>query len=303
MYKALLFCASVGLILLCNSCNKTEESLTLQTESFNLADSTTYANLRLEIELPVVSDKITMSIREKLLEKLGNRLTHATSYENEQLYLPFQGDTHNTKTMLDYYLKNTRDLLGKQSEEDANDRIKFLRENKDLTEEEINERISDIPHWEYNFTLKKIADTLNYVIFLSQDYIYMGGAHGGVSGDGSLTFNKNDGSLIEAFLDSSRVDSIQPLIVNGLLSYYHSMDERITEEDMRSRLMIDGNLIPLPALRPYPTAVGLVFTYQQYEIACYADGMPNFVIPYNNIAAFLTPEARKICQAYLNTEK
>ena len=81
------------------------------------------------------------------------------------------------------------------------------------------------------------------------------------------------------------------------------MDERITEEDMRSRLMIDGNLIPLPALRPYPTAVGLVFTYQQYEIACYADGMPNFVIPYNNIAAFLTPEARKICQAYLNTEK
>ena len=139
MYKALLFCASVGLILLCNSCNKTEESLTLQTESFNLADSTTYANLRLEIELPVVSDKITMSIREKLLEKLGNRLTHVTSYENEQLYLPFQGDTHNTKTMLDYYLKNTRDLLGKQSEEDANDRIKFLRENKDLTEEEINE--------------------------------------------------------------------------------------------------------------------------------------------------------------------
>jgi hypothetical protein len=37
-----------------------------------------------------------------------------------------------------------------------------------------------------------------------------------------------------------------------------------------------------------------VFTYQQYEIASYAEGMPSFVVPYPDIEPFLTPEAKAL---------
>ena len=68
----------------------------------------------------------------------------------------------------------------------------------------------------------------------------------------------------------------------------------MAEEEMRERLQIEGDLIPLPAWTPYPTAEGLCFVYQQYEIASYADGMPSFTLPVDDVQAWLTPEARAI---------
>ena len=69
---------------------------------------------------------------------------------------------------------------------------------------------------------------------------------------------------------------------------------RITEEELREQLQIEGDQIPLPAWTPYPTAEGLTFVYQQYEIASYADGMPAFVLSLDELEPFLTPEARKL---------
>lgn len=46
--------------------------------------------------------------------------------------------------------------------------------------------------------------------------------------------------------------------------------------------------LPNPAL----TDEGVVFSYQPYEIACFAAGMYHFTIPYNRVMDFLTDEAR-----------
>ena len=59
--------------------------------------------------------------------------------------------------------------------------------------------------------------------------------------------------------------------------------------------MIDGDIIPLPSWNPYPDGKGgLVFTYQQYEIASYAEGMPSFTIPVKEVVAFLSEDARRL---------
>ena len=68
----------------------------------------------------------------------------------------------------------------------------------------------------------------------------------------------------------------------------------MTEEALRERLQIEGTLIPLPAWTPYPDGDALTFVYQQYEIACYADGMPSFTLPLEEIDPYLTPAARRL---------
>ena len=48
------------------------------------------------------------------------------------------------------------------------------------------------------------------------------------------------------------------------------------------RLMLNkdaGSEIPFPKNDPWITAAGVVLCYSEYEIACYADGMPTFTIP------------------------
>ena len=68
----------------------------------------------------------------------------------------------------------------------------------------------------------------------------------------------------------------------------------MSEEELKEHLQLEGDLIPLPAWTPYPTADGLCFVYQQYEIASYADGMPAFTLPFDEVQPYLTPEARAI---------
>lgn len=50
----------------------------------------------------------------------------------------------------------------------------------------------------------------------------------------------------------------------------------------------EETFLPNPAL----TDEGVVFSYQPYEIACFAAGMYHFTIPYNQLKDFLTDEAK-----------
>lgn len=288
--------ALMGLVIiaLCSACDKTCEQ-GLKTETVTMADSAKYANLTMKVELPMGSDAVSQAIRQQLITILGERLTHVTSFEGEQFYAPFTGNTNNAEEMMGYYCKNTMSLLDSLATSDANDRIRYIMEDEELSEEEKANRIAEIPGWEYEYRLELVADTTNYIVFLSQDYLYMGGAHGGVGGDGDLTFDKETGKLVKEFLNPACVADIQPLLIEGLLSYFAVEDEQITEDELFDILQIEGRQIPLPSFAPYPTKDGLVFVYQQYEIASYAVGMPSFTVAYDKLLPYLTPEARKVC--------
>ena len=71
-------------------------------------------------------------------------------------------------------------------------------------------------------------------------------------------------------------------------------DMEITQEELDNYLFLETGVVPFPAWTPYPSEEGLVFTYQQYEIAAYAAGMPEFTIPYADILPYLTPEAKAL---------
>lgn len=44
----------------------------------------------------------------------------------------------------------------------------------------------------------------------------------------------------------------------------------------------------------YPDAKGMVFVFQPYEIASYAQGLITIVVPYSKLESFFTPEFKEM---------
>ena len=268
----------------------------LQTETLNYEDSLAHADLSIQVELPVVGQgAVADRIRTALVEVMDEQLSHIGSYEEERLFPAYEGDTGKTDLLLEYYRSKALESIGKQSQEDYDERVASIEENDGLTEGQRKEILDEMPGWEYEFNLLKARETDKYVVFQSQDYVYLGGAHGGVTGRGGLTFDKKDGLLVEKFLDPACLDAIQPLLRKGITQYFTADGEmEITQEELDNYLFLESGVIPFPAWTPHPAEDGLVFTYQQYEIASYAAGMPEFTIPYEDLLPYLTPEAKAL---------
>ena len=268
----------------------------LVTETLNYADSTAHADLSMKVELPVTGQGAAADrIRASLVEVMDGQLSHIGTYEEERLFPEFEGDRSKTESLVTYYRDKALESIGRLSQEDYDERVASIEENDGLTDGQRKEFIDQMPGWEYEFNLLKDRETDRYVVFTSQDYVYLGGAHGGILGRGGLTFGKKDGALVEKMLDPGCLDAIQPLLRKGLTQYFEADGEmEITQEELDNYLFLESGVIPFPAWTPYPSEDGLVFTYQQYEIAAYAAGMPEFTIPYADILPYLTPEAKAL---------
>lgn len=280
------------------------DSVGVAVKHFEFVDSADYAYLTINMELPEASDEATEKMQAYLLQLAGNRLSYVASYEDRRAYPLYHGDSNDVAAQLTYYFKETMLLLDTLSSNDVSERKRYLEEDTTLTPEQKANVLSELPHWSYEYKLQKTADTLNYVVFLSQDYVFTGGAHGGMGGDGYITFDKTDGHVVSQFVDTTRVADVQPLLIEGLKQYYtEASEQQMTTEELFERLQLpfDGpkHQIPLPMWQPCPTSEGLLFCYGQYEIACYADGMPSFVVPYNKIKPFLTKDALNLLRDYL----
>lgn len=267
----------------------------LKTEVREWADSTRSAHLSMQVELPVTGQgAVADRIRTALVEVMDEQLSHIGSYEEGRLFPAFEGDAGQTDALLTYYRTQALESIDKFAQEDMDERFKIIDEDEDLSDEEKKEILASFAGWEYEFNLLKDRETDKYVVFLSQDYVYLGGAHGGVTGRGGLTFGKKDGVLVDKMLDPACLDAIQPLLRKGLTKYFSDEDMEITQEELDNYLFLETGVVPFPAWTPYPSEEGLVFTYQQYEIAAYAAGMPEFTVPYADILPYLTPEAKAL---------
>ena len=287
---------AIGLAILAAVACRPSGGKDLQTETLNYEDSLAHADLSIQVELPVVGQGAAAErIRASLVEVMDEQLSHIGSYEEERLFPAYEGDTGKTDLLLEYYRSKALESIGKQSQEDYDERVASIEENDGLTEGQRKEILDEMPGWEYEFNLLKARETDKYVVFQSQDYVYLGGAHGGVTGRGGLTFDKKDGLLVEKFLDPACLDAIQPLLRKGIAQYFSADgDMEITQEELDNYLFLESGVVPFPAWTPYPDEDGLVFTYQQYEIAAYAAGMPEFTVPYEDLLPYLTPEAKAL---------
>ncbi len=147
--------------------------------------------------------------------------------------------------------------------------------------------------------IRKGYETDSLVTFHSQVAGYTGGAHGWAYVYGA-TFVKDTGETLtwDIFRDTSDPE-FKRLIVEGLKEYVNSLrlennKEVVTDKDLSQWLLWnDANNntniedISLPKCPPFFTDDGVEVVYQQYEIAPYALGLPQFTIPYDKAREFL----------------
>lgn len=141
-------------------------------------------------------------------------------------------------------------------------------------------------------------ETNDYVTIDVQEYQYTGGAHGGTTSYG-LTFRKSDGRQMGKNILNNLVgdDEWNDMVKQQLMEYFDVK----TEEELHDNLQLSPDyfpFIPLPQTEPCLTEKGLVFTYQQYEIACYAAGMPSYVIPYDKLKKYLNRTGKHLLEKY-----
>ena len=118
-------------------------------------------------------------------------------------------------------------------------------------------------------------------------YQYTGGAHGGTFISG-MTFRKSDGRRVEWDLFTK---SMQDVIKKGLKKYF----EVNTDEELENSLSLENTyMLPLPATPPVFTKEGVMFTYQQYEIAAYAAGLPSFIVPYDEAKSLMNTTGKNL---------
>lgn len=271
-----LFIASgVIALALCGCNHKMKENNALSTETFAYTDSCKYANVNVKAEIPLAANSVSAAIRADLISIV--KMALARDYE-DVVTPEYEGDTNNMQEMLNYYCGEKYKRYVENSREDA-----VTRESEDY-----------IFTFEYEMNVKKDRETDDYVVFQCFEYAFLGGAHGGVFGEGPVVFSKKDGSRLTTAIDTSNVVAIQPLLKEGLNTYFFEKSGASKEDDLFDYLLLNDSIIPLPVYIPYPDGDSLVFVYQQYEIAAYAAGMPAFKLPISKVKPYLTPQAIKV---------
>jgi len=282
----------LGLLLV--SCKGGKQPL--EYESFCYQDSSQNAVVHIQGQLPIARDKSEQAMRDTMLYLMQSDICTAAASSDSIILEPYNGTCDSVNLFAKHYGRQLYDTFYRLSQADWKERESMIQSDSTLSETEKISLIENGPQWMYSLDVKHVSENNRYLVLSFCDYIYQGGAHGGISGAGAVTFAKQTGQRISKFLIPDCEEKIQPLLVTGLLLYYtQDEDEIMTEPELMERLLLEGNTIPLTKqYPPYPTSEGLVFTYGQYEIACYADGMPSFCIPYSQIEPFLLPEVKQL---------
>ena len=267
------------------------------TKTYCFKDSCQHLVVSMSLELPMGTDSVSMRIRDAVIaDFMLNARMPGLDQENEFSIPEYTGDKSDAQAIVDYFGKADYDYLLEIAMTDYNDRIQGIEESTTMSAEEKEEAKQYIPQFAFNLSLQQTADTLGFVVYQSQAYVYYGGAHGGVTGTGAITFDKTTGKKIDRFVKEDATADLQPLFIRGFRQYYSSYGETLTDKDVLGRLFLQGDTIPQPANIPCPNATGdsLVFVYRQYEIACYADGMPSFALAVKDLEPYLTDEGKAI---------
>lgn len=267
-----------------------------QTQTFTFMDSCQHLTMSLSLQLPTGRDSASLQIRDSLVAEFVRSVCRPCYDNDEEPIEPFKADSDDGQALVDYYGQTVYKRLLAYATYDYEQRMSYLDEDTTMTNEEKEQIRADIPMWEFDLTISKTTDAPLFVVYDASAYCYYGGAHGGVVGAGAMTFVKQTGHKMKRFVREDAAVAMQPLIRKGLLQYYREGRDTLTDAQLSERLLIEDEVIPLPVRTPCPNAAGdsLVFTYEQYEITAYADGMPTFALPVQELLPYLTSEAREL---------
>lgn len=238
---------------------------TLLTKQYSKEQNNAMGDYRVTMQFPVANDDnaiLVNSIREWISEQMGGN---------------YEGKLENPEDMLDFYLK---------------DIVKTFKNEYGAGETETPMNLMD------HRRITKTYENSRLVTWLFHEESYMGGAHGGVVNYGQ-TFRKSDGRRIgwEVFV-SPYDENFQKILRQGLVEYFSENGERISEEQLSEYLQGEATqyYIPLPQCLPIFQKDGVCFLYNQYEIAAYAAGMPQFVVPYQKLKPLMNATGRRLLE-------
>ncbi len=141
---------------------------------------------------------------------------------------------------------------------------------------------------------EKMHETERYVTYLYTQEGYAGGAHGWYLLQGQ-TFRKSDGRRIDYdIFRTELMDELADLVKDNIFAQYFDSDKKLFEDGLT---LENNDFFPLPETAPIFREDGVEFIYQQYEISCYAAGLPACVVPYELIEPFLTQAGRWLVNA------
>lgn len=219
------------------------------------------------VDFPTSGNPILVNaIREYISESLG--ISYAGEMENN-MQGSYSGDLGDGQKMIDYYFD-----------------LKY-KEFKNAHDEMAEHMQGDAPTFASETEIHFLYETDKFVTYEMKKYEDMGGAHGGTFISG-MTFRKSDGRRVEWDLFTK---SMQDVIKKGLKKYF----EVNTDEELENSLSLENTyLLPLPATPPVFTKEGVLFTYQQYEIAAYAAGLPSFIVPYDEAKSLMNSTGKNL---------
>ena len=269
-----------------------------ETKVYCYKDSCKHLQFSISLEVPVGTVNASTLIRASLVADFMLNCRQLGYFQDEFCIDAYTGDLSDVQAVVDYFGKAGYDFILKDAISDYEDRITYVEESTTYSAEEKEELKKEMPKWIFELSTYQSADTLGFVLYQSEGYTYMGGAHGGVIGSGSLTFDKKTGKKIDRFVKADATEALQPMIRQGLVEYYRGDGDDFDDSDLDGRLLIDDKTIPQPVAIPCPDLTGdsLVFTYQQYEITCYADGMPTFAVAVKDLMPYLTDEGKALLE-------
>ena len=240
---------------------KKKTTIVPEFQIFKAEDSTEFCRVELSIEYPVKGEELYLdSVRNWMNNILK---TDVFNWEGGNIR-KFKGDLSDGQKLVNHYAAAQ---MKKDIDKDERD---FLREMGVMYE------------CSHNVEVSFKGENLTSVYFST--YVYTGGAHGGILNSAAI-FNNKDGKQIgrEIFKDTKKVKSH---IIRGLMKYFEVKNKRALSEC----LLVSLDTLPLPVINPYFNENGLVLSYNQYEIAPYAAGMPTDIITWKECQEYLKPE-------------
>ncbi len=231
------------------------------------------------IDFPREDTQIAATVRQFINARLADMyLPYVCVYDGTPERVEYKGDLSDPQTMMQFY---------------ANGNAEWMK--NDRAESEVE---GDIDYAQHG-TVRKAYEADKYIVYNTTTSTYLGGAHGSFCCYGYV-ISKLTGKALTQTVDTTKVKQLQPYIRKGVIEYFHECGETdVNASNLFDNLLLSeehGHTIPLPANTPAFSAKGVVFTYQQYEIAAYCYGLVSFTVPYDDIKPYLVPEAKALLE-------
>ena len=254
------------------------------SDSVSIALGDSLADVDVLLVFPTGDEVLSDSV----VRWLGGQMQTLWLTEGTEQAIPaYRGKDKTLKAQAEYYGRTAYGRMQAQ----AADELRMMRESGFS---------GSRPAYHVSMQAKPFCDTSKFLTYKSVQYSFSGGAHGSTS-ETYATFCKRDGHLLTATLQPACGPQIQPLLRDGLLRYFSAQMEDGQANDLSASnitqyLFADevADGIPLPQQMPVMTSDGLLFIYQQYEIAPYAAGILTFTVPYSDIEPYMTDEAKAL---------